>query len=261
MIGIIGGSGFYELAEDQEEQRIETPFGDVVVYKGVLFGKEIIFLPRHGIKHSIPPTKINYFANIFALRKIGVSEVISTTACGAISRRPGELVILSDFIDLTTDRKKTFYDGEFSAIFDGKKYEGVKHANMVPPFCPRLREELISVASREMIDIVPFGIYATMEGNRYETPAEIRMLRLLGADCVGMTLSPEAALARELEMCYASIGVMTNYAAGITEEPLSHEEVIEMFSRKIDLVKRIIREFVRNHQVGKECPYCRWLHK
>ena len=259
MIGIIGGSGFYELFENPIKLTINTPFGEAVLYKGEIEGKNIIFLPRHGPKHSVPPTMINYRANIFAMRKVGVKEIVATTACGAITRKPGEIVIISDFIDLTGARIKTFYDGKFSAEFDGKKYEGVLHANMVPPLCPRLRDEIMAAAKKEGVEIVPFGTYAAMDGNRYETPAEIRMLRILGADCVGMTLVPEAVLARELEICYAALGVMTNYAAGITNEPLSHEEVIEIFSAKIRDIKKIILEFIRRHVPAKECPYCIWL--
>ena len=259
MIGIIGGSGFYELYEKPETFKIDTPFGTTTLYRGTINGQQIIFLPRHGPNHSIPPPMINYRANIYAMRKIGVKEIIATSACGGITRKPGEIVIISDFIDMTSNRVKTFYDGTFSAEFDGKKYEGVLHANMVPPLCPRLRDELIASAKKEGIEVVPFGTYAVMDGNRYETPSEIKMLRILGADCVGMTLAPEAVLARELEICYAVIGVITNYAAGITNEPLSHEEVVETFSAKIRDIKKIILEFIRRHVPARECPYCSWL--
>lgn len=253
MLGIIGGSGFYKLGG--REITIKTPFGDVSLFKAIIGNKRIAFLPRHGKFHKIPPFRINYRGNIYALKSVGVKAIISTSACGGINIPPGSIVITSDFIDFTS-RVKTFFDGDFSITVDGVTLSGAIHVNMDPPFCPYLRSILLKAAEMENIHVVKKGVYAVMDGNKYETPAESRMLKTLGADMAGMTLSPEAILARELGICYANIAVITNYVGGISKKPLSHEEVVQMFKKKMKDIKRLILRAIELFDENHKCNVC-----
>lgn len=245
-IGIIGGSGLYNIQgiEIIDEIEVKTPFGnpsDKLIYaKYNQF--EIYFLPRHSRAHSIPPHKINYKANIYAFKMLNVERIISVSAVGGITKKPNEIVISSDFIDFSK-RALTYYEGP-----------KVIHIDLTQPFCPILRECLIKSAKNLNIEVNEFGVYVQMEGPRLETPSEIKMLRILGCDVVGMTMVSEAILSRELEICYASINVVTNYAAGIKEEKLTTLEVIENMKNNLENIKKIILnalEFIPNE---RNCP-------
>lgn len=231
---IIGGTGVYdpELLEGRGECRVETPYGLIQVETGTYRGIEVAFLPRHGKGHSIPPHKINYRANIWGLRALGVRRVIATAAVGSINEamRPGDFVILDQFIDFTKARALTFFE-------DGER--GVFHVDVTEPYCPELRVALIEVGREMGLRLHPKGTYVCMEGPRYETAAEIRALRLLGGDVVGMTNIPEAVLAREAGLCYATIAMVTNMGAGITDQPLTHEEVVEVMAVNTQMVRQL----------------------
>lgn len=199
---------------------METPYGTIEAFVGKFGDSEIVFMSRHGKDHATPPHLVNYKGNIWALKELGVRKVIATAAVGSLSSnyRLGELVLLEQFLDFTKSRPQTFYEG-------GR--EGVLHVDMTAPYCSDVRE-LIIKASEDLGLVVKNGAcYVCTEGPRFETPAEIRMFQYLGADLVGMTSVPEVVLARELGMCYASIGMVTNEAAGIADHPLSHAEVME----------------------------------
>ncbi|ASJ00174.1 S-methyl-5'-thioadenosine phosphorylase [Thermococcus gorgonarius] len=253
-IAIIGGSGVYDpsLLSNIREQVVETPYGRVKLKIGEYEGEEIAFLPRHGEKHSVPPHKINYHANIWALYELGVERILATSAVGSLNldMKPGDFVILDQLMDFTKTRHYTFYDGEDSP--HDRKF--VAHIDFTEPYCPELRKALMSAAKELGLNYHPTGTYACMEGPRFETRAEIRALKILGADVVGMTQCPEAVLARELEMCYASVAVVTNYAAGISREKLTHTEVVELMEKKGNELKLLLMSAIRYIPKERRCP-------
>ncbi len=246
-IAIIGGTGVYDpkFLEKADELIVSTPYGEVKILKGLYEGEEVGFLARHGVGHSIPPHKINYKANIWALKYLGVERILSTTAVGSlrINLLPGDLVILDQFIDFTKARDITFYDGR-----DGK----VIHIDFTTPYCPELRRLLYETAQELGIKAHPHGTYICTEGPRFETPAEIRMYAMFG-DVVGMTNVPEVILARELEMCYASVSLITNYAAGISRTPLTHWEVLEVMAQNIEKVRKLFAHVIRKVPKERNC--------
>ena len=234
MMGIIGGSGVYEItskADSVVKKIINTDYGDVEVSILNIFGKKVVFLPRHASGHSIPPHKINFRANIDALKNAGVTQIIATNSVGSMNTNmpPGSFVIPNDFLDFTENREKTFYEDK------------VVHIDVTEPYCPNLRDILDSSG-----DVILGGTYVCTQGPRFETPAEIKMFKLLGGDLVGMTGLPEVILAREREMCYNSICIVSNYASGISENELTIDEVFEMVeSLQKDLLE-LIYNFIKN---------------
>lgn len=247
-IAIIGGTGLYNLdrMDRVEERIITTPYGDATAGIGLLGGKPVAFMPRHGTKHSIPPHLVNYRANIAALAQIGVKKVLATCSVGSLNKEmaPGHLVLLDQFIDFTKSRPSTFFEGGAA---------GVVHTDMTRPYCSRLREILKDVSKGLKRTVHQRGVYVCTEGPRFETPAEIKMFRILGGDLVGMTNVPEVVLAREKGLCYAAVAVVTNFAAGISPNPLSHEEVLqEMGSSQQDLLE-LLRQAVRAIPQGEHC--------
>jgi 5'-methylthioadenosine phosphorylase len=221
-IAVIGGSGLETLMESARRIRVGTPYGHPPpITLGELGGRRTAFLPRHGYEHELPPHRINYRANIYGLYSIGVKRIIATNAVGAVNPnlKVGDLIVPDDLIDFTKQRPLTFYE-------DSK----VIHVDFTEPYCPEIRRALIKAARKTDEPIHRRGVYACMEGPRYETRAEIRMLRKLGCDIVGMTAMPEAILARELGICYASLCFVTNMAAGLGGR-ISHVEVSEVASR------------------------------
>ncbi|WP_054839868.1 S-methyl-5'-thioadenosine phosphorylase [Thermococcus sp. JCM 11816] len=260
-IAIIGGSGVYDppaLLTNIREETVETPYGTVKVKIGEYNGEEIVFLARHGEGHSVPPHKINYRANIWALYELGVERILSTSAVGSLNldMKPGDFVILDQLIDFTKTRHYTFYDGEESPPHDRKF---VAHVDFTEPYCPELRKALMNAARGLGFTYhPPTGTYACMEGPRFETRAEIRALKILGADVVGMTQCPEAALARELEMCYASVAIVTNYAAGISPpNKLTHTEVVELMAQKSNEIKLLLMKAIEYIPKERRCPPCK----
>jgi len=209
---IITGTGIYEIPGFTfTEEIVETKYGTALVYIGAQEGFELAFLARHGLQHTTPPHKINYRANISALHKLGVKRVLATNAVGSISRSfpPKSLSLLTDFLDFTSGRAFSFYDGGES---------GLAHVGMDEPYCPTLRARLLDLASEQDLEVFPESVYVATNGPRFETPAEIRMFERLGGELVGMTGVPEVVLARELRMHYASVAYSINWAAGVEEE-------------------------------------------
>ena len=221
-IAVIGGSGVYDpdMLENVRQVKVETPYGEVTLQIGSYAGRETACLARHGTKHSIAPHRINYRANIYALKKLGVRKIISTTAVGSLNKamQLGDFVLPNQFLDFTTGRECTFFDG-------GER--GVVHTDVTDPYCPELRSQIAEIGTRLNIHVINGGTYVCTNGPRYETPAEIRMYAMLGGDLVGMTNVPEVVLAQEAEMCYATISMVTNMAAGISEHKLTHQEVMD----------------------------------
>ena len=249
---IIGGTGVFtedEKLNNKESVEISTEYGKVDVDIVEIGGTKVALLKRHGLKHSIPPHKINYRANIMALKILGVKRILTTAAVGLLNRefKPGELVLVSDFIDFTWGRDATFFDEE------GK---GVVHVDMTNPYCLSLGKKLIEAARETGIHLVSEGAtYVCTQGPRFETPAEILMYKHLGADLVGMTSVPEVALAREVEICYATIAIVTNYAAGISDNPLTHQEVLEEMAKASEKVYTLLTKTIGIIDNDQHC-YC-----
>ena len=211
MLAIIGGSGFNQLSDIEvlRRQAVRTPYGEPsgALTFGAIAGHEVVFLARHGYGHTIPPHEVNYRANVWALHAQGVKNVVSTAAVGGIrgDLKPGALVVPDHIIDYTHGRAGTFF-----TLTD----RGVHHIDFTLPYCQTLRAACLKAAQQAGEKVVDGGVYAATQGPRLETAAEINRLERDGADMVGMTGMPEAALARELGLCYATIAVVANYAAG-----------------------------------------------
>lgn len=262
-IAIIGGSGLYSLLESASFVMLDTPFGKTPrIEIGQVRGRMVAFLPRHGepgsseVKHAVPPSFINFRANIYGLRSLGVTRILATQAVGAINPAiaPGTFAVVDQFIDQTRFRPTTFYDGKTEiAVVEGRSVRGVVHIDVTNPYCPELRRALVTSCASEGVKYVGKGVYVCTEGPRYETPAEIEAYRRMGADVVGMTNVPECVLSRELTMCYASIAMSTNYAAGTGPAKISHEEVAEIFNRNIENVRRVISSAVAQMPQERGC--------
>ena len=237
-IGIIGGTGLYDpkLLKNIEEIEIGTPYGPPSdrITLGELNGRKVAFLPRHGKKHTIRPTDINYRANIFAMKKLGVTRILAPSAVGSLREeyRPGDIVFVDQFIDRTTRREQSFYTAE-----------KVCHISVAEPMCPEIRRTLMEAARRAGIEAHPKGTYVCIEGPRFSTKAESRMFQSWGADVIGMTLVPECVLAREAEICYASIATVTDYDVW-KEHPVSTEEVLKTMKNNLEKVRRLVAETV-----------------
>lgn len=237
-IGVIGGSGLYEIKGFVLKKRkaVTTPFGKPSdqYLSGEMGGTEVIFLPRHGKHHNIPPHNINYRANIWGFKKLGVDRILSISAVGGIKKglKPGDIVILDQILDMTRNRKSTFYDGQ----------DGVVHVDFTDPFCPELQKALNKAGKRVNVSLKNGGTYVAVEGPRLETAAEIKSFGILGGDVVGMTGMPEASLARELEICYSGLSVVANYAAGISKRKLTVAEVMEAMKASTENIKRLLKE-------------------
>ena len=225
MIAFITGSGFYELDSITNPQptTIETPFGAVPVITGTWRGgPEVVFLARHGSDHSIAPHLINYRANIWALHSLGVEAVIATAVSGAMdeSMSVGDFVLIEDFIDFTNGRDRTFFD----------KPGELQHTEMGDPYDATLRELIAGAAADQGISIAKGGIYCATNGPRFETKAEIAMMKQVGGTLVGMTGCPEVVLANELGLRYASVAVISNVAAGLGDEEFTVAEILALLA-------------------------------
>ena len=246
--GIIGGTGVYDpdMLSNIYETSVKTAFGNVDVKVGSYNGKDVVFICRHGFNHSVPPHLINYRANIAALRLLGAKRVITTSAVGTLneSMPPGSLILLDQFMDFTSGREATFFNGGD---------EGVIHLDYTNPYCESLKGYIMRAADDIGMDVVNGGCYVCTQGPRFETAAEIRMMKMMGADVVGMTNVPEVVLAREAEMCYASIAMATNWAAGMSDQPLTHEEVVDFMSDNVSKFKKLILRTVDLIDENSEC--------
>jgi 5'-deoxy-5'-methylthioadenosine phosphorylase len=241
-VAIIGGSGLTKLKNLHITRRevICTPYGEpsAPMVFGQLSGREAVFLPRHGPGHTIPPHEVNYRANIWALKQTGVTKVIAVNAVGGISPdflAPGTLVIPDQIIDYTYGRAHTFF---------GSEHKQVTHVDFTYPYCDELRKVLIEAAKRAKLHVRGHGTYGATQGPRFETAAEILRMERNGADIVGMTGMPEAGLARELELCYASISVVVNPAAGKSKETISLKEIEKNLETGMANVRTLLEQTI-----------------
>lgn len=251
-MGIIGGSGLYRMEgmEFVEELELDTPFGkpSAPLTLARMHGKEIVFLPRHGSKHTTPPHRINYRANIYAMKLAGVSRIVSISAVGSLNENisPGDFVIVDQFVDRTHSRDDSFFDGPI-----------VAHVSMADPVCPLLRHQLIDVCDALEISVHTSGTYLVMQGPQFSTRAESRLYRQWGMDVIGMTNLPEAKLAREAEICYATVAMCTDFDCWHeTEEDVSVQSVIEIMQKNVAKAKKMLDKWLQLPSEENVCPHC-----
>jgi 5'-methylthioadenosine phosphorylase len=251
-IGVIGGSGLYDIEGLKSVRRVQvrTPFGSPsdAITVGTLDGVAVAFLSRHGRGHRLNPSEINYRANIYALKSVGVTRVISVSAVGSMkeSIRPGDIVMPDQFIDLTKRRASTFFEGGM-----------VAHAAFGDPICGSLARNVFSAAQQVGATLHRGGTYLCMEGPQFSTKAESRLYRQWGVDVIGMTNMPEAKLAREAELCYATMALVTDYDCWHeTEEAVTVEAILDRLHRNVALAKRIVQTVMPSLAGRCECA-CR----
>ncbi|HTU82289.1 MAG TPA: S-methyl-5'-thioadenosine phosphorylase [Candidatus Acidoferrales bacterium] len=249
-IGVFGGSGFYSLLENPSEAWIETPYGAPSdrVHVGELGGRRVAFLPRHGGDHRFPPHAINYRANAYAMKALGVKWILGPAACGSLQKdvAPGSMVVADQVVDRTNGRKDTFFDGPL-----------VTHVSFADPYCPTLRPIAIDALRSLGIDTHPRGTIVVIAGPRFSTRAESRWFQSQGWEVINMTQYPECYLARELEMCYANISLITDYDVGLDGiPPVSHHAVIEVFKKNNERVRDAIGRIVERIPLDADCS-CR----
>lgn len=239
-IGIIGGSGLEDpkILKDAKEIKVTTKFGNPSssLMTGKISNVDVVIISRHGTKHSINPTNVNYRANILALKEQGCTHIIATTACGSLREeiKPGHLVFCDQFIDRTTKRASTFYDV-------GK----VCHIPMAEPFCKKLRTLLAETASEINLEHHKKGTIITIEGPRFSTKAESHMYRQWNADVINMSTVPEVVLAREAGICYAIVAMSTDYDCFMEDRPpVTIDEVLKVMKKNADNVKRLLLEVI-----------------
>jgi 5'-methylthioadenosine phosphorylase len=251
VLGIIGGSGIYDLPglENVRDEMVASPWGEpsAPLRRGRLAGLPIVFLPRHGKGHVLSPSDINYRANIDALKRAGVTDLVALSACGSFREElpPGAFVLVDQFVDRTYKRESSFF---------GKGC--VAHVSMADPVSPRLREHLAAAAKAEGIDAVDGGTYVCMEGPQFSSLAESLTYKAQGFSVIGMTNMPEAKLAREAEICYASVAMVTDYDCWHPHhEAVTVQDIIRVLNSNADkakaLVARLARDFPREHE---PCP-------
>ena len=246
-IGVFGGSGFYALLENAREVWVETPYGPPSdrIALGEIGGKRVAFLPRHGKDHRFPPHMVNYRANVWAMKSLGVGRIIAPTACGSLKKdvAPGHMVVADQLVDRTTGRKDTFYDGPITT-----------HVGFADPYCSQMRPLAISALRSLDITTHETGTIVVIGGPRFSTRAESKWFQAAGFEVINMTQYPECYLARELEMCYVNISLITDYDVGLPgSDPVSHEEVLKVFARNNDRVKAGIVKLVEMLPPERTC--------
>ncbi len=233
---IIGGTGVYDAGAGSFKRVVNTKYGQVELDILNIDGEEIVFLARHGKDHSVPPHLINYRANMMALKEIGVGYIYATAAVGSCDEnyKPGDVVVIRDFLDFTKTRPVTFFEGG---------NEPVKHVDMSEPYCINLREKFYNTSKEDGLDIKGDAVYVCTEGPRFETAQEIKMFKNLGGDVVGMTNVPEVVLAKELGICYSTIGIISNWCTGMTGDIALHDIQGTIEGNKEKITKVFIKIF------------------
>ncbi|SDN89361.1 S-methyl-5'-thioadenosine phosphorylase [Actinacidiphila guanduensis] len=245
-IGVIGGSGFYSFLDDVMEVTVDTPYGapSDSLFLGEVAGRRVAFLPRHGRKHHLPPHRINYRANLWALASLGARQILGPCAVGGLQTRygPGTLLVPDQLVDRTKSRAQTYFDGE--PRLDGS-VPNVVHVTFADPYCPVGRRVAVDTARAGGWDAVDGGTLVVVEGPRFSTRAESLWHAAQGWSVVGMTGHPEAVLARELGLCYTSLTLVTDLDAGAdTGEGVSHEEVLEVFAANVGRMRNVLFDVV-----------------
>jgi 5'-methylthioadenosine phosphorylase len=253
VLGVLGGSGLYRFLDDVTEERLDSPYGapSAPVQVGHLGDRAVAFLPRHGAHHELPPHRIPYRANLWALRELGVTRVFAPCASGSLRLevRPGDFVVCDQLVDRTWGRPDTYYDGP-----------AANHIAFADPYCPELRQVAVAAGRAEEVTIHDGGTVVVIQGPRFATRAESRWYRSAGWEVINMTQYPEAALARELGLCYAAIALVTDYDTGVEDdpevEPVTQAEVFATFEANLDRVRAVLRRAltaVPTDQTGCAC--------
>jgi 5'-methylthioadenosine phosphorylase len=255
-IGIFGGSGFYAFLDDVERVALETPYGppSAPIHLGEVDGQRVAFLPRHGPAHELPPHRVNYRANAWAMHSLGVKRVIGPFAAGSLQPHvhPGDFVVVDQFVDRTWGRPDTFYDGPVP-----------HHPAAADPYCPELSALAVRAARDVEVRVHPQGTVVVVQGPRFSTRAESRWYRAQGWEVVNMTQYPEAFLARELGICYTGIALITDYDTGLDEdpdvEPVTQEAVFAFFERNLERIRRLLFAILPTvpHERGCRCADAR----
>jgi len=249
-IGVFGGSGFYKFFKGAEEVAVRTPYGKPSgsVTISEVEGKAVAFIPRHGVHHEYPPHAVPYRANVFAFKQLGAKRVIAPNAVGSLKAdiEPGDLVFCDQFVNFTTGRNDTYFDGPETT-----------HVGMAEPYCPQMREVAVEAAERMGVKHHAEGTVVVIQGPRFSTMAESRFFAKQGWDVINMTQYPEVVLAREQELCYLNISLATDYDAGLegdpSVKPVSHEEVIRVFNSKMDTLRKLIVEVIKQMPEKRDC--------
>jgi len=249
-IGVFGGSGFYSFLENVEYVTVETPYGHPSdrVAIGELAGRKVAFLPRHGSRHQYPPHMVNYRANVYAMKELGVTRLIGPCASGSLQVhvKPGDFVLCDQYVDRTSGRKDTFYDGPVST-----------HVSAAEPYCPELRKLAAKVGREQNISIHEKGTVVVIQGPRFSTKAESRWFAAQGWEVINMTQYPEAHLARELEICYLNISLITDWDVGLEGhpeiEPVSLDEVIRTFNENNNKLKELLFKLIPQIPAERHC--------
>jgi len=249
-VGVFGGSGFYKFFKGAKGISVRTPYGrpsaSVTISK--IGGKSVAFIPRHGAHHEYPPHSVPYLANIYAFKRLGTERVVGPNAVGSLkaSIHPGDLVLCDQFVNFTSGRKDTYFDGPETT-----------HVGAAEPYCPQMREVAAGVARDQGLDFHPNGTVVVIQGPRFSSKAESRFFARQGWDVVNMTQYPEVMLAREMEMCYLNISLATDYDAGLEGNPevkaVSHEEVIKVFNEHMESLRDMIVELVKRLPAERTC--------
>ena len=250
-IGVIGGSGFYSLLDHSREVTVETPFGDPsdAIAVGTIGDVRVAFLPRHGKRHQYPPHRINYRANLYALKSLGVTRVIGPAAAGSLQPhvKPGDFVICDQFVDRTSGRAATIFDGPSTV-----------HVSAAEPYCAELRPIAAEVCRSEGITVHDRGTVVVIEGPRFSTRAESRWFSSAGWEVINMTQYPEAILARELELCYVNISLITDFDVGLEGSDdvptVTVDEVIRVFQANNERLKQVLMRLIPNIPRDRGCP-------
>jgi 5'-methylthioadenosine phosphorylase len=246
----ITGTGFYSLpgVTNVRPQAVTTPFGEVGVEIADFNGQEIAFIPRHGKRHTIAPAKINYRGNLFALKMLGAERVLATNVSGSLVRAwgPGTMILIDQFINFTYERPQSFYP------MDGK----LAHVDVTDPYCSTLHKQLLTAAHDLDTDLQLGCTYACFDGPRFETRAEIEMVRRLGGQLVGQTSYPECVLARELAMCFATVGIVSNWAAGMQEKVTG----TEVSDNLVGIGDKVSNLFAKVLTMNPQAPDCACRH-
>ena len=249
-IGIFGGSGFYSLLDGARELKIETPYGEPAdaVTVGELAGRAVAFLPRHGRTHRLPPHRINYRANVWAMKSLGVQWLIGPCAAGSLQAavRPGDFVVCDQFVDRTWGRHDTFYDGPVTT-----------HISAADPYCPTLRRLAVEAARAVGIPVRDRGTVVVIQGPRFSTRSESRWFKDQGWEVINMTNYPECILARELELCYVNISLITDYDVGVegdpSVDPVSHGAVLRVFQENNERLRHLLVALIERVPAARGC--------
>lgn len=233
-VGVFGGSGFYAFLDDAEEVELDTPYGrpSAPPTVGRVGDRAVAFLPRHGRHHELPPHQVNYRANAWAMRELGVTRIFGPCAVGSLQRRvePGSVVVVDQLVDRTWGRPDTFFDGP-----------EVVHVSFADPYCPELRGTVVAASRAEGLATHDGGTVVVVQGPRFSTRAESAWFRSQGWEVVNMTQHPEAYLARELGLCYAGLALVTDYDVGIDGvEPVEHAEVLRVFEASLGRLRSLL---------------------